>query len=497
MIHTHSLGRAARYHASATALVSGKARSSFQELHARVAGIAASLSRQGFGVGDRLALLLPNEAEYLELIYACAWLGVTAVPLNTRFSAIEIDRVLTDASPRGLIRHSSLATPTLRLAWDKVLDVDPLEIGSGGSAPEPIYDPEAILALIYTSGTTGRPKGVVVTHAAVLANVDHVNYWLPYREGGVYLHAAPLFHIADFPFMFAAPAFGTCQATIPKFSPQAFCEIVQHEHVTRSVLVPTMINSLTQFAQIADYDLGSLVELGYGGSPIAPELIHRVRQTLPRVKLVQVYGLSETGFLTGLQDHEHTEDRLLSCGRSCPGIDVRVVDDSGKEVGVGQPGELVARGANVMRGYWNSPDQTQPAFRDGMFRTGDIGYQDAHGFVYILDRLKDMIVTGGENVYSGEVEAVIYQHPAVHEAAVFGIPDAQWGEIVMACVALKSAATLSADELVAHCRRYLAGYKIPRRIEFTPGELPKGGSGKILKRALRERFWAHQQRAVS
>jgi long-chain acyl-CoA synthetase len=237
--------------------------------------------------------------------------------------------------------------------------------------------------------------------------------------------------------------------------------------------------------------------LGYGGSPIAPELIHRVRQALPRVKLVQVYGLSETGFLTGLQDHEHTEDRLLSCGRSCPGIDVRVVDDSGKEVGVGQPGELVARGANVMRGYWNSPDQTQLAFRDGMFRTGDIGYQDAHGFIYILDRLKDMIVTGGENVYSGEVEAVIYQHPAVHEAAVFGIPDVQWGEIVMACVALKPAATVSADELVAHCRRYLAGYKIPRRIEFTPGELPKGGSGKILKRALRERFWAHQQRAVS
>jgi long-chain acyl-CoA synthetase len=497
MIHTHSLGRAARYHASAIALVSGKARSSFQELHARVAGIAASLSRQGFGVGDRLALLLPNEAEYLELIYACAWLGVTAVPLNTRFSTTEIDRVLTDASPRGLIRHSSLATPTLRLAWEKVLDVDPLEIRSDGSAPEPIYDPEAVLALIYTSGTTGRPKGVVVTHAAVLANLDHVNYWLPYREGGVYLHAAPLFHIADFPFMFAAPAFGTCQATIAKFSPQAFCEIVQREHVTRSVLVPTMINSLTQFAQLADYDLGSLEQLGYGGSPVAPELIHRVRQTLPRVKLVQVYGLSETGFLTGLQDHEHTEDRLLSCGRSCPGIDVRVVDDSGKDVGVGQPGELVARGANVMRGYWNSPDQTQLAFRDGMFRTGDIGYQDAHGFIYILDRLKDMIVTGGENVYSGEVEAVIYQHPAVHEAAVFGIPDVQWGEIVMACVALKSAATLSADELVAHCRRYLAGYKIPRRIEFTPGELPKGGSGKILKRALRERFWAHQQRAVS
>jgi len=496
MIHTHSLGRAARYHAGATALVSGAARPTFQQLHSRVAGIAAALIQHGFVMGDRLALVLPNESEFLELIYACAWLGVTVVPLNTRFSATEIDRVLADASPRGLIRHSSLPAPTLRLPWERVLDVEPLEV-SDGDYPGAIYDPEAILALIYTSGTTGRPKGVAVTHAAVLANVDHVNYWLPYSEGGVYLHAAPLFHIADFPFMFAAPAFGTCQVTIPKFNPQAFCETVQQERVTRTVLVPTMINVLTQFEHLAHYDLSSLAELGYGGSPIAPALIHRARQALPHVKLVQVYGLSETGFLTGLQDHEHTASRLLSCGRTCPGVEVRVVDTSGKNVPIGQPGELVARGANVMHRYWNSLDETQLAFRDGMFRTGDIGYQDADGFVYILDRLKDMIVTGGENVYSGEVEAVIYLHPAVRETAVFGIPDPQWGELVMACVVLKPGTALRADELIAHCRRFLAGYKIPRRIEFSTGELPKSGSGKILKRALRERFWVHQERAVS
>jgi acyl-CoA synthetase (AMP-forming)/AMP-acid ligase II len=496
MIHTHSLGRAARYHAGATALVSGSTRATFQQLHSRVAGITAALAQQGFVAGDRLALLLPNETEYLELIYACAWLGVTAVPLNTRFSATEIDRVLADATPRGLIRHSSLPAPTLRVPWERVLDVEPLEM-RGGDYPAAIYDPEAILALIYTSGTTGRPKGVEITHAAVLANVDHVNYWLPYREGGVYLHAAPLFHIADFPFMFAAPAFGTCQVTIQKFNPQAFCETVQQERVTRTVLVPTMINVLTQFEHLTLYDLSSLVELGYGGSPIAPELIHRARQALPQVKLVQVYGLSETGFLTGLQDHEHTASKLLSCGRSCPGVDVRVMDTSGKDVPIGQPGELVVRGANVMHGYWNRLDETQLAFRDGMFRTGDIGYQDADGFVYILDRLKDMIVTGGENVYSGEVEAVIYQHPAVRETAVFGIPDPQWGELVMASVVLKPGTALGADELTAHCRRLLAGYKIPRRIEFSASELPKGGSGKILKRALRERFWVHQERAVS
>jgi long-chain acyl-CoA synthetase len=496
MIHTHSLGRAARYYAGATALVSGAERPTFQQLHARVAGTAAALTRQGFGVGDRLALLLPNQTQYLELIYACAWLGVIAMPLNARFSSAEIDRVLADATPHGLIRHSSLPAPTVRVPWQQVLDVEPLEV-RGGDCPEAIYDPQAILALIYTSGTTGRPKGVAVTHAAVLANVDHVAYWLPYRDGGVYLHAAPLFHIADFPFMFAAPAFGTCQVTIPRFSPQAFCETVQRERVTRSVLVPTMINLLTQFEHLADFDLSSLEDLGYGGSPIAPELIHRTRQALPHVKLVQVYGLSETGFLTGLRDHEHTEGKLLSCGRSCPGVDVHVVDESGKDVPVGRPGELVVRGANVIHGYWNSPDQTQLAFRDGMFRTGDIGCQDAEGFVYILDRLKDMIVTGGENVYSGEVEAVIYQHPAVREVAVFGIPDPQWGELVMACVVLKPGITVTADELVAHSRRSLANYKIPRRIEFSTGELPKNGSGKILKRALRERFWVHQERAVS
>jgi long-chain acyl-CoA synthetase len=207
--------------------------------------------------------------------------------------------------------------------------------------------------------------------------------------------------------------------------------------------------------------------------------------------------LSETGFLTGLQDQEHADDKLTSCGRPCPGIDLQVTDASGKQVEVGRPGELVARGANVMRGYWNNPEETAAVFRDGMFRTGDVGYQDAAGYFYIMDRLKDMIVTGGENVYSGEVEAVIYAHSAVREAAVFGIPDPQWGELVMACVVLKPGTSLTFDELIAHCRRHLASYKIPRRVEFSDTELPKSGSGKVLKRVLRERFWAHEERAVS
>src|SRR5499425_3608203 len=213
-------------------------------------------------------------------------------------------------------------------------------------------------------------------------------------------------------------------------------------------------------------------------------LISFQKELLPNAKLLRCYGLSETGFLTGLEDQAHVESRLLSCGRPCPGIDLRVEDETGKEVEVGQHGQLVARGANVMRGYWNDPEDTALAFRNGMFRTGEIGYQDSDGYFYILDRLKDMIVTGGENVYSGEVEAVIYQHPAVLEAAVFGIPDPQWGELVIACVVLKPGEVLGAKEVMAYCRQSLAGYKIPRRVEFSSTELPKNGSGKILKKDL-------------
>jgi long-chain acyl-CoA synthetase len=495
MIYTHTLERALRFFPQRTALASGKKRSTFQELHERVAEVAAMLLSRGFQRGDRLAILLPNESEYIELIFACSRLGVIAVPLNTRLSPAEIDHVLADASPRGLIRHSSMPVPTVRIAWDLVLDEEPLDFAYE-SVPDPIYDPETVLALVYTSGTTGRPKGVEVSHANVLANIHFLNYWTPYEEGGVYLHAAPIFHIIDLPLLFAASAFGTCQVTIPKFNPQQFCESVERERVTHTALVPTMINFLSQFPELNKYDLSSLKHLAYGGSPMAPDLIRRMRAGFPNLKLVQGYGLTETGFLTGLADHEHTEDKLLSCGRPCPGIDVRIIDESGNEVGFGQPGELVARGANVTRRYWNNSQETNAALRNGMFRSGDVGYQSADGYFYLLDRIKDMIVSGGENVYCGEVETVISQHPAVREAAVFGIPDPQWGELVMACVQLKPGKALSADELIAHCRRSLANYKIPRRIEFSEAELPKSGSGKILKRILRERYWAHEQRAV-
>jgi len=208
--------RAARYYPERPALRVGEERLNFRDLHERIKSLAAALSRRGFGPGDRLALLLPNGPEYIQLVYACSWLGVIAVPINTRLSAVEIDHVLADALPRGLIRHSSLPAPKAHIAWQLVLDQEPLE-GRNDSCPDPCYEPDAPLALIYTSGTTGRPKGVIITQSNILENVHHFNYWMRYREGGVYLHAAPIFHIADFPAMFAAPAFGASQVALPRF----------------------------------------------------------------------------------------------------------------------------------------------------------------------------------------------------------------------------------------------------------------------------------------
>ncbi len=495
MIYIHSMDQAVRNYPERPALSVGEDSLNFQQLHNRIKSMAGALSQRGIRRGDRLALLLPNGPEYIQLIYACSWLGVIVVPINTRLSVVEIDHILADASAHGLVRHSSLAAPSGRASWELVIDEEALT-EPNNSVPEICYDPEAILALIYTSGTTDRPKGVMLTHSNILTNADNFNYWMHYREGGLYLHAAPIFHIADFPAMFAAPALGGCQLTLPRFNPLTFCEAVEKQRINYTVLVPTMINLLTQFAEAKKYDLSSLEVLAYGGSPMAPELIRRTRELLPKAKLVQVYGLSETGYLTGLQDQEHIDKRLMSCGRSCPGIDVQIADESGKEVEAGQRGELVARGPNVMRGYWNNQKDTAAAFRNSFFRTGDIGYQDVDGYFYILDRLKDMIVTGGENVYSGEVEAIILDHPAVREVAVFGIPDPQWGELVSACVVLKSGLLMTAEELIRHCRQSLANYKVPRHVEFSETDLPKSGSGKVLKRVLRERFWAGAERRV-
>jgi acyl-CoA synthetase (AMP-forming)/AMP-acid ligase II len=507
MIYTHSVGRALQYFPQHTALLREGRAVTFQELDIRVRKIAAALRRRGFLSGERLAFLMPNGPECIELVYACSLLGVIAVPINTRYAGAEIDRLLEDARPRGLIRHSRFPTPTVTLEWEHVIDVDSLDEVEGEPCAGEFYDPDAILVLLYTSGTTGAPKGAALTHTNVFSNIHDLNYWLAYREKAVFLHASPMFHIADFPAMFAAPVFGAAQMTLERFDPLSFCTSVQTHGVTHTVLVPSMINILCQFRDLAVFNLNSLDVLAYGGSPIAPAVLQDARRVMPKVKFLQVYGLSEAGFLTGLTDAEHTDDRLQSCGRPCPGIDLRIVDVAGRPVAFGELGNLVARGPGIMLGYWHdieeglpgdesSVDETTEALRGGFFHTGDIGRQDKDGFFYIVDRAKEMIVSGGENVYTGEVEAAIYEIPEVKEAAVFGIPDEKWGELVAAAIVLRPRTDLCAEKVQQYCKTRIASYKVPQHIKFMTEELPKSGSGKILKRVLREKYWAGQSRQV-
>ena len=507
MIYTHSIGRALQYFPHHTAVLRSGQSLTFLELDVRVRRIATALRRRGLQSGERLAFLMPNGVDYIEIVYACSLLGAIAVPINTRYAGAEIDRLLEDSQPRGLIRHSKFPAPNQRPDWEHVIDLEPLEEIDEQLYTEEFYDPDAILALLYTSGTTGQPKGAALTHSNVFSNIHDLNYWLEYRQRAVFLHASPMFHIADFPAMFAAPVFGAAQMVLPQFDPASFCASVQANGATHTVLVPSMINTLCQFEELYRYNLESLDVLAYGGSPIAPALIKDIRRLLPKAKLLQVYGLSEAGFLTGLTDAEHTNDRLQSCGRACPGIDLRVIHPNGGPAISGELGNLVARGPGIMVGYWHdidedlpkddsSIDETTRAFSGGFFQTGDIGFQDKDGYFYIVDRAKEMIVSGGENVYAGEVEAAIYEIPEVKEAAVFGIPDEKWGELVTAAVVLRPGTNLSAEELKQYCKTRIASYKVPRHIEFMAQELPKSGSGKILKRVLREKYWVGQTRRV-
>jgi long-chain acyl-CoA synthetase len=496
MLYSHTLLHAAKYYPNLPA-ISGQHPATFREFVARVDRVAAELHERGFRPGDRLALHLLNGVEFLELVYACSRLGVISVPINTRYSMPEIDAVLEDCSPKGLIRHQALPQPRVRVAWEHVVEDQPLS-GSDSALPPVFYDPDAVYGLFYTSGTTGKAKGVMLTHRSLYANLQNCLPYFRFRPGHCYLHAAPMFHLADFPSVLSCMSQGVCQAIIPRFDLREFCERVQQDRVTTTVLIPTMINFLTLYGELESYDLSSLEVVLYGGSPMAPEVLKRARHKLPGVKFIQAYGMTESSCLLTLLEHDdHEGERLLSCGRPPFGVELAISDPEGKFLPVGEAGEVVARGMNLMKGYWNQPEETARTLEGGWLHTGDIGKQDADGFFYIVDRKKDMIITGGENVYSSEVEAVVYSHPAIKEAAVIGVPDQRWGELVTACVVVKAGASLTADELIAFCRTRLANYKLPRKVEIVDGELPKSGTGKILKRALREPYWANYRRGVS
>ncbi len=502
-----------------TAITCGNVRLSFTELDERVNRLSSALASMGIKHGDRVAILAFNCHRFLEYYFAVPQLGAAVVPINFRIPAAEVKYILDHSESRALFVDRALL-PLIE-AVRQELDTVEHFIFLDDDAPEgfiayeemlakasPAFDaPEVkeddLLGLFYTSGTTGEPKGVMLTHRNMMANIRHSEPYRRHEPDDIFLHAAPMFHLADGAAVFSSTVHGVTQAFIPRFDPQLVLDIISRERITTTILVPTMINFILQHPRLASFDLSSLRLITYGASPIAPEMLRRAMEVFG-CDFGQGYGLTEASpLLTVLMPEDHiirdekSLRRLSSCGKPVEGVEVRVVTADGEDARPGEVGEIVARGPNIMLGYWKRKEDTENAMYDGWLHTGDLATMDEDGYIYLVDRKKDMIVTGGENVFSTEVEAVLYAHPSIKEAAVIPVPDRDWGEAVHACIVLRDKEQLSEEDLKDFCRERLANYKVPRSIEFLEGELPKGGTGKILKKQLRERHWQGRERRIS
>lgn len=489
----------------------GAVRRTWGELADRVARLASALDQLGVAPGDRVAILAGNGLGYYESLFAIFALGAAAVPLNTRLAPPELAFQIGDAGARVLLTDSGLARhiPALREAGIAVaVDIGADQAAAGCAhrlealvAAHPPLPPRdvadgALAGIFYTGGTTGRPKGVMLGHANLHAMACNLVMHLKLDEDSVVLHSAPMFHLADFAVFVVTLVAGT-HVFIPALDDATMLDAIERHGVTHSFTVPAVIDRIARSPDLATRDLSRLKVLGYGGAPMPWGTYRNAREQLPGIDFVQGFGLTEMPATTFLAPRYHRQDAdpglLRSAGQAGYGYEIAIIDEHGALLPPGTFGEIVGRGDNVMLGYWNRPEETREALRHGWLHTGDAGYMDEAGFVYITDRFKDMIVSGGENVYSIEVENVVSAHPAVLECAVIGVPDARWGERVHAVVTPKAGAALAADELVAFCRGKLAGYKIPRSLELSAAPLPRSAAGKVLKTELRAPHWASER----
>lgn len=503
------------------AVVCGETRYTWEEFDQRTDALARGLASLGVQRGDRVAVLMLNCHRYLELYYACARMGAAIVPLNIRLARPEIIFILNDSEAKGLVVDKTFASyitgrdtvPFLEtvIYSGEVTPPDMINfedvLAAGSHMQETVdqeMDDDDLAGLYYTGGTTGRAKGVMLSHKNIVSNAINVLAATGYNQRDTWLHAAPMFHLADVGSTFALTMVGARHVLIPMFNPVQVLEAIQNEKVTCTILVPTMVNAVLNHPDVDKYDLSSLKRLVYGASPMPLELLKKGLRKWGQI-FTQGYGMTETApLLTALDTWEHIVDgtpqevrRLNSVGKESLGIEVRVVNAEGDDVQPGEIGEIIARGPNVMLGYWRMPEATAAAIVDDWMHTGDLATVDEENYIYIVDRSKDMIITGGENVYSVEVENALYTHPAVLECAVIGIPHDVWGEAVHAVVVCKPGMNAGEEELIAHARTQIAGYKVPRSIEFRPEALPKSGAGKILKRDLREKYWAGKSKNVN
>ncbi len=510
--------RSAMINGKAVAVVDGDIRNDWRETRERIARLAAGLRSLGCKEGDRVAVLGLNSHRYFESLFAIPWAGGVMVPINIRLAAPEMAHCIND-SGTSILCVDRAFLPALAAMDGKIEGVRELVFMDEGEPPDGLtgYEslfanhearppversPEDLSGLYYTGGTTGLSKGVMLSHANQVTNAlqSRMGFMMDVRT--TYLNVAPMFHAANMIGMLNATMAAARHVFIPAFDPEAVLRIIEQEKITHSVMVPTMINMLVHHPRFDEFDASSFECLLYGGSPMAEAVIRKVMERLPGLRTVQGYGLTETSPILTLLDPEyHTFDGPLagktrSAGQVVAGTDLRILDEEGNECAPGQVGEVCARGPNIMQGYWGQPEQTAEAIRDGWFHTGDGGYLDQDGFLFISDRIKDMIVSGGENVYSIEVENALFQHPAVAACAVIGIPSEKWGEEVHAVVILEEGHQASDEELIRHCHELIAGYKCPRSITFRNEPLPLSGAGKVLKRELRAPFWEGCDRRV-
>lgn len=491
---------AARYSKRRIAVVDGTVERNYGDTGARVERAASGLIGLGLAPGSHVALLSANNSFFFEAYFACSRADLVAVPINTRLAAAEIAFIMKDSDCRAILYDESgaallpngddrlLIRAHARIsgsgpAWDALIE------SATAAARLPDTDDNSTAHICYTGGTTGRPKGVMLSHRNVVASAFNKIVLGGFNRDDVWLHAAPMFHQADSWACFTFTALGAKHVFIPRFDAANVLQMIERHRITALQLVPTMIVLLLETLGAKEFDLRSVRRLLYSSAPMPVDLLNRSIDAFGPV-LQHIYGLTEAAGTIAAQPwpaqpDESSGSRLTSCGQPLPGVHMRIADNQGHPLADGIVGNIQVRSETVMQGYYNRPAETAATFVDGWLDTGDLGRMDAEGFVFIVDRAKDMIISGGENVYSTEVEHVLNDHPEILACAVIGLPHPRWGEAVTAVVETRRQATVTEKSLIEHCRQSLAGYKCPKAV-FIRGALPKSGAGKILKPVLRK-----------
>lgn len=516
MYLTQPLHKALRECPGREALVFADRRSTYRDLVRQVATLASVLKGLGLKEGERAGILALNSDRYVTFVFGVLWAGGVFNTVNIRWSPVEIAYSLDDCDTRVLfvddefvplieeVRAQSKSLETVVYIGEKACPEGMLNLAELMAGAEPVDDAgrsgDQLACILYTGGTTGAPKGVMLSHANLYTCSIGAVMPACRGDGVVGLHSAPFFHVAGVGLILQLTLRLGTHVIVPRFEEVAVMSAIQRERVVETFLVPTMMRAVLAHPRFPEFDLSSLRCMMYGASPIDSTLLKKAMTAWPEASFLQLYGMTELSpVVCILPDYCHSDaayaDKLMAAGLPAHMAEVRVVDSEDNEVPRGQVGEIVARGPMVMRGYWNKPEQTEEALRRGWMHTGDAGYMDDAGYVFLVDRIKDMVVTGGENVYSVEVEDALLRMPAIAQCAVIGVPDEKWGERVHAVIVLAAGAEAAEADIVAHCKTLIANYKCPRSFEFVD-EMPLSGAGKILKYKLKEAHWSGQGRRI-